>query len=200
MRRAFVVALLLLLAVSAAAQMEQSPAQSLTSTSATAQPVPEKSAPPPPVPEKTAPTPNPAPAQNLVATPPAPKTAPVMAPTNAVIPKGARIYIAPIPGGYDIYLTAAIQKKQVPVTVVVDRTKADFEIAGVTETQNAGWAKMLFLGNDSSNEQASIAISNIKTGEIVFGYNVNKRGSARGKQSSSEACAKHLKEKIEGGN
>jgi hypothetical protein len=56
---------------------------------------------------------------------------------------------------------------------------------------------MLFLGSTSTDEQASIKIVNLRTGTIVFGYNVNKSNSARGKQSSSESCAKHLKQKIE---
>ena len=140
------------------------------------------------------------PTDNLVAKPstPAPKVAEINPdkPSSHLF-RGARIYIAPIEGGYDIYITAAIQKKQVPVVVVIDRAKADFEISGATESEKAGWAKMLFLGGDQSNEQASIKVADLKTGEIVFGYNVNKRSSVRGKQSSSEACAKHLKEKIE---
>jgi curli biogenesis system outer membrane secretion channel CsgG len=49
-----------------------------------------------------------------------------------------------------------------------------------------------------SNEQASIQIVNLKTSEVVFAYSVNKVSSAHGKKSSAEACAKHLKEKIDG--
>jgi hypothetical protein len=113
------------------------------------------------------------------------------------IPRGARLYIAPIEGGFDIFLAAAMHKKEVPIILVADREKADFEMSGVTESEKAGWAKMLFLGSTSTAEQASIKIVNVKTGTIVFGYNVNKSNSHKGKQSSSEACAKHLKEKIE---
>ena len=83
------------------------------------------------------------------------------------------------------------------MVIVQDRGKADFEISGVTETDKAGWAKMLFLGRDNTNEQASIKIVNLKTDAVVYGYNVHKSNSRKGKQSSSEACAKHLKEKIE---
>ena len=115
------------------------------------------------------------------------------------IPKGARLFIGPIEGGYDIYLSAAMHKKEVPVIIVTDRAKADFELSGVTESERAGWAKTIFLGNSSTSEQASIKVVNLKTGTVVFGYNVNKSSSARGKQSSSESCAKHLKEKIEKG-
>ncbi|MGE5244955.1 MAG: hypothetical protein ACM3SQ_12070 [Betaproteobacteria bacterium] len=86
-----------------------------------------------------------------------------------------------------------------PIVVVTDKSRAEFELSGVTESDKAGWAKIVFWGNTSSSEQASIKVVNLKTGTVVFGYNVNKRSSLRGKQSSAEACAKHLKEKIEKG-
>jgi hypothetical protein len=118
---------------------------------------------------------------------------------NGRIPRGARFFIGPIESGYDIYLAAAMQKKEVPIVMVTDRERADYELSGVTETERAGWAKIVFWGNTSSAEQASIKVVNLRSGTVVFGYNVNKRSSARGKQSSAEACAKHLKEKIEMG-
>lgn len=118
---------------------------------------------------------------------------------DAKIPRGARFFLGPVEGGYDIYLSAAMHKKDVPIVMVTDKTKADFELSSVTESEKAGWAKTIFMRNTSSSEQASIKIVNLKTGTVVFGYNVNKGSSARGKQSSAEACAKHLKEKIESG-
>lgn len=118
---------------------------------------------------------------------------------NADIPAGARVYIGPIEGGYDIYLSAAMHKKEVPIVIVTDKSKADFELSGVTESDKAGWAKIVFWGNTSSAEQASVKMVNLKSSSVVWGYNVNKGSSARGKQSSAEACAKHLKEKIEKG-
>jgi hypothetical protein len=118
---------------------------------------------------------------------------------NANIPAGARVYIGPIESGYDIYLAAAIHKKEVPIVIVTDKSKADFELSGVTESDKAAWAKIVFWGNTSSAEQASVKVVNLKSSSVVWGYNVNKGSSARGKQSSAEACAKHLKEKIEKG-
>lgn len=119
---------------------------------------------------------------------------------NARIPAGARVFIGAIENGYDIYLAAAMHKKEVPIIIVTDKAKADFELSGVTESEKAGWAKMLFWGNTSTAEQASVKMVNLKSGTVVWGYNVNKGSSARGKQSSAEACAKHLKEKIEKGS
>lgn len=123
------------------------------------------------------------------------------APTAALdtpLARGAKIFIAPVEGGFETYLAAGLIKKQVPVTIVASREKADYEISGVAESEKAGWAKMLFLGSQASKEQAGIKVLNIKTQEVVFAYAVNKSNSARGKQSAAEACAKHLKEKIEG--
>jgi len=119
---------------------------------------------------------------------------------NGKVAAGARVFIGAIEGGYDIYLAAAIHKKEVPIVVTTDKSKADFELSGVTESEKAGWAKIVFWGNTSSAEQASVKLVNLKTGTVVWGYNVNKSNSARGKQSSAEACAKHLKEKIEKGS
>lgn len=112
------------------------------------------------------------------------------------IPSGARIYVAPMANGFDNYVIAGLQKKAVPVVLVADRKKADYEAAGVAETDKAGWAKMLFLGSQQSNETASVKLVNLKTGTIVFAYSVHKTNSIRGKQSAGEACAKHIKEKI----
>jgi hypothetical protein len=113
------------------------------------------------------------------------------------IPAGSRVYIAPL-NGYESFIVAAVVKKETPIVVVNSREKADYEISGVSETVQAGWAKMLFLGSQQSNEQASIVMTNLKTGVAVWGYNVNKTNSFKGKQSSSEACAKHLKARMEG--
>ena len=115
------------------------------------------------------------------------------------IPRGAKVFIGPVEGGYDIYLAAAMHKKEVPIVMVTDRTKADFELSGVSESEKAGWAKIVFWGNTSSSEQASVKLVNLKSGTVVWGYNVNKGSSMRGKQSSAEACAKHLKARIEKG-
>lgn len=117
-------------------------------------------------------------------------------PVNDVkIPSGSRIYVAPM-NGFENYVVAGIMKKKVPVQLVADRSKADYEIRGASETEHAGWAKMFFLGNDSSNDQASIVVTDLKSNNVVFAYSVNKHSSVKGKQSTGEAIGKHLKEAI----
>ena len=117
--------------------------------------------------------------------------------TDESFPRGARLYVAPISNSFETYIVAGIEKKKVPIIVVADRTKADYELTGISDSDKAGWAKMLFLGSQQTNETASIKIVNLKTGDVVFAYSVNKTNSARGKQSAGEAVAKHINEKIE---
>jgi len=117
-------------------------------------------------------------------------------PAAKPIPAGSKIHIGPIPGGFENYIAAGILKKKVPVVLVSDRSKADYEISGVSESEKANWAKMLFIGSQASNEQASVQVTDLKSGEVVFAYSVHKVNSVRGKQSAGEACAKHLREKI----
>jgi hypothetical protein len=114
------------------------------------------------------------------------------------LPAGSKVFVAPMVGGFETYVIAGLQQKKVPLVIVADRSKAEFEISGIAESEKAGWAKMLFMGSQSSAEQASIKIMNLQSGTMVFAYSVNKGSSARGKQSAGEACAKHIKEKIEG--
>jgi hypothetical protein len=112
------------------------------------------------------------------------------------IPAQSKVFIAPI-GGFEKDLKTAIEKKKVPLEIVSERDKAEYEITGTSETQKAGAAKKIIMSDWHSNEQASINLTEIKTGEIVYSYSANKQSSMHGKRSTAEACAKHLKEAIE---
>ncbi len=114
------------------------------------------------------------------------------APTRSVAP-GSKIYVEAA-DGFDTYLTAALEKKKVPVVVVTDKAKADYELSGVSDQQKAGWAKIAFTGQIHSDEQASVKLVQLKTNQVVFAYAVNKKNSLHGRQTAAEACAKHLKE------
>jgi hypothetical protein len=117
-------------------------------------------------------------------------------PSAKPIAVGSKLYIAAIPGGFENFIAAGIMKKKVPVVIVNDKSKADYEVSGVSDSEKANWAKMLFIGSTASREEASIQVVDLKLGEVVFAYSVHKTNSVRGKQSAGEACAKHLREKI----
>jgi hypothetical protein len=121
--------------------------------------------------------------------------APVSAQGPNQIPSSSKVFIAPM-DGFETFLKAAFEKKEVPLVVVEDKDKADFEITGKSDSQKASIAKKIIMWNWHSREEASINVTNLKTGEVAFAYSVHKESSAHGKRSTAEACAKHLKEKI----
>jgi hypothetical protein len=125
------------------------------------------------------------------------KTEDAKSQTNKKIPANSKVFLAPM-GGFEDDLKAAIQAKKVPVVLVTDKDQADYEITGTSETEKAGTAKKVIMLNWHSNEQASITVTDRKSGEVVFAYSVNKKSSAHGKRSTAEACAKHLKDEIQG--
>ena len=116
--------------------------------------------------------------------------------TPAAIKPGARIYIEPMEGGFDTSLAAAFIKKKTPISVVDDKANADLILTATNAYHPAGWAKTIFI-SPAAHASASISIKDAKTGVMVFAYNVDKMNSARGNQSTAEACAKHLKSFIE---
>ncbi len=122
---------------------------------------------------------------------------PSFAQTKSVLKQNAKVYIAPMPDDFDTYLKTAFGKKKIPLIIVDAKENAEFEITGTSETQKASTAKKIIRLNWHSAEQASISIANLKSGEVIFAYSVNKESSAHGKQSTAEACAKHIKEFME---
>src|SRR5262245_17526443 len=85
---------------------------------------------------------------------------------EAVAPK---VYIQPA-NGVETYITAAIQKKRVPVTVVVDPEQADYVLEVAAESHKAGWAKILIQRDARSTEEASIRLIDVKTKAVAFAY------------------------------
>lgn len=104
----------------------------------------------------------------------------------------ASIYVS-ANDGFDGYLVAALQKKKVPLIVVNSRERASYELIGHSESERPGWAKTLFLGQSGTNENATVRLVELRTGTVIWAYNVHKKNSARSRQSTAEACAKHLK-------
>jgi hypothetical protein len=122
-----------------------------------------------------------------------PPQAQAVAQTQTKIPAGSKVFVAPM-GGFETPLRKAIADKKVPIEIVEQREQAEYEITGTSESRKASTAKKVILGSWHSDEEASIKVSNVKTGEMVYAYAVHKQDSAHGKRSTAEACAKHLKD------
>jgi hypothetical protein len=111
------------------------------------------------------------------------------------IPRNAKVYLAPM-DGFEIYLAAALRKKEVPLVMITDRDQADFEITGTHEKKEAGWAKTIFISPQPS-ATASMQVVNLKTKVVVYADSSHRTTANRGERSTSEKLAKYLKKKIE---
>ena len=110
---------------------------------------------------------------------------------------GAKVYIAPM-AGFEVDLKVALAKKGTPVTVVEKRGEAEYEVTGTAKSTKSSAGKAMLTGQWRSDEEASIQITEIKSGTVVFALSTNKPNSAHGKRSSAEDLAKQLREKMEG--
>ena len=109
---------------------------------------------------------------------------------------GSRVFVAPM-DGFETFLTAAMSAKKVPMTVVTNREHADYEVVGTASSERPGAIRTLLRGETGTDEEASIAMKNVRSGVVVFAYSVHLKDSFRGRQSAAESCAKHLKDRID---
>lgn len=93
--------------------------------------------------------------------------------TALTLPANTKVYVAPMTGGFENYIIAGLRAKKVPLTVVIDRDKAAYEISGVPR----------------SKKQVDIEISNSKSGSIILGYSVDITDSVH----AGEEIARHLR-------
>ena len=120
------------------------------------------------------------------------------------IPPNSKIYIAPFQSedtskpvvGFETYMAAAMRKKVVPVTMVANRSQADFEIAGSADKKGAGFAKKWLLGDFRRSTSASLTVTNLHTGVVAYADSSDRASANRGLRSSAEKLAKYLKRKI----
>jgi hypothetical protein len=92
----------------------------------------------------------------------------------------ARVYID-AHGGFDFFLTAALEKQHFPLTITTDKSKADFALEG-------------FSGHDAGSEdEASVRMVDLKNGDVVFTWSVEKKATAHSLQDEADACAKQVR-------
>jgi len=111
------------------------------------------------------------------------------------------VYIEP-QNGFETYVAAAIAKKQVPVDVVADPTKATYTLKAAPveikqESTGGKIARCLFAYCAGIEDKGNVSVQLIESNssKMLWAYSVNKqRGGSKNQQSMAEAVAKHLKE------
>jgi len=95
------------------------------------------------------------------------------------IRSGATVYIEP--NGYELSLAAALVKKQVPLDVVTEKSKAEYIITSTLSEASDRQGRPYTI--------ASMAVRDARSSQIVFAYS-----SEGGVKATAEDCAKHLRQ------
>lgn len=105
--------------------------------------------------------------------------------------------------GFEVYLKAALFKKDVPVTIVTDPQAAKFILrsAPVVSKEESGAGKIArcafaYCAGINGTQTVSVEFIDSSASNVVWAYSVKKQGASNF-QSSAEAVAKHLKEYLE---
>lgn len=114
------------------------------------------------------------------------------------------VYVEP-QNGFETYLAAAISKKNVPLDVVTDQSKATYVLKSApveikSESTGGKVARCLFASCAGIEDKGTVSVQLIETSStrVLWAYSVNKqRGGSKNEQSMAEAVAKHLKEFVE---
>jgi hypothetical protein len=104
--------------------------------------------------------------------------------------------------GFETYLAAAIEKKNVPVDIVTDQTKATYVLKSApieikSESTGGKIARCLFAYCAGIEDKGNVSVQLIEVSstKVLWAYSVNKqRSGSKNEQSMAEATAKHLKE------
>ena len=129
--------------------------------------------------------------------------APIRAPGRAYQRgRAAVIYITPTEDRFETYLTAAMTKKKVPVSVTTNPELATLTLtAAQIEEEIVSTGKRVVnclfaycAGNE--NKASTSATLTDSEGTVVWSYAVNKGRGAKNRQSMAEAIAKHLNDEF----
>lgn len=113
-----------------------------------------------------------------------------------------KVFIAPMENGLNEFLTAAIIKQKVPVTVVISDEGADYVIRGTSIKGEGKWYDTVF-GSEKDRNQASITLLKVSDKSIAWaGSAGDKKGfwdtawSKGGQRKVAERLAKALKKEF----
>jgi hypothetical protein len=113
--------------------------------------------------------------------------------------RGRSIYLTPTDDHFEVYLSAALVKKGVPVNVTTTLDNATYVLkaSGVDiQKQSTGskFARCLFAYCNGIEDRGSTSVQLLSGDTVVWSYSVNKGRGQKNRQALAEAVAKHLKD------
>ena len=125
----------------------------------------------------------------------------VLTATSAFAQERPTLHIQAGEEGFESYVSAAITKKKVPVTILTTAEGADYvlKVAPIdVQKQSTGskFARCLFAYCDGIEDRGVASVQLVKGNAVVWSYSVNKGRGQKNKQSLAEAIAKHMGDEV----
>jgi hypothetical protein len=114
------------------------------------------------------------------------------------VSQGARLYIEPM-NGFENYLTAAILAKKVPVSVVLDKSRADYVAEGTFKQEAVGASGIVSIlrpAHNETNYSASVSVIDQKTDSVAFAYSSQRNATHNASKQVAEDWATHLRDEM----
>ena len=108
------------------------------------------------------------------------------------------IFITPTEDNFEVFLSAAMMKKEVPVTITTKAEGAELVLkASAVEIQQQSTgskiARCLFAYCAGMEDRGLTSVQLLRGDTVAWSYSVNKGRGQKNRQSLAEAVAKHLK-------
>jgi hypothetical protein len=118
---------------------------------------------------------------------------------SANLSRRPTLFITPTDDNFEVYLSAAMIKKEVPVTVVTKEDGASLVLkasAIAIEKQSTGskFARCMFAYCAGIEDRGATTVQILSGDRVEWSYSVNKGRGQKNRQSLAEAIAKHMKD------
>jgi hypothetical protein len=126
----------------------------------------------------------------------------VVMPMSTIVAKAQdrpTLFITPTEDNFEVYLSAAMVKKQVPVVIVTKEDGASLVLKASAidvQKQSTGskFARCLFAYCAGIEDRGASTVQVLKGERVEWSYSVNKGRGQKNRQSLAEAIAKHFKD------
>ena len=82
------------------------------------------------------------------------------------LPKGAKVFIAPMKGSLDGFIASEIVKKKVPMVVVTEEAQADYILTGASLKADDHWYNTVFGGKDKN--EGNVRLLDVKSKRMIW--------------------------------
>jgi len=116
------------------------------------------------------------------------------------VPRGSKIFIAPMEGNLNGFITAEILKQHLQVVVVTDGAHADYVMTGLSLKEDNHWYNSVWGGKDKN--EGSVSLIKVQDKTVVWATDAGDRtmlfsGFHRGGLSKvAERIVKQMKHQI----